>query len=337
MILKKFLLTIKKNKLPYYTVNYVRKLIPNILYQKSLRKKILSSDEYDTDYLTSRLNYYNKLSGQKEVRESAVSLDEMNKVKGHSSYYFDAYQYTRYFRNSLKANFIFTDVIHVPDVPTLQKSRPVAGNNENAVVLKMDKRRHFLFVKDPYSFSEKKDMLIGRGSVNAPNSPQPHRMRFMEMYFGHPLCDLGQVNKAGGNPQWLRPKISIIDHLKFKFILSLEGNDVATNLKWIMSSNSVAVMPEPKYETWFMEGTLIPDFHFIRIKEDYSDLEERLRYYIDHPAEAQKITANANAYVRQFWDDKVEDLLSILVLQKYFESTGQLEDRELIKTKLYAI
>ena len=29
---------------------------------------------------------------------------------------------------------------------------------------------------------------------------------------------------------------------------------------------SIVIMPKPKYETWFMEGTLIPDYHYIFIK-----------------------------------------------------------------------
>ena len=49
-----------------------------------------------------------------------------------------------------------------------------------------------------------------------------------------------------------------------------------------MSSNSLAVMPKPKFESWFMEGLLIPDHHFVEIKRDYSDLEEKLNYYIDN-------------------------------------------------------
>ena len=333
MIFYKIALEIRRNKLPYYIKNYARKLIPSILFQKSLRRKMLSTRAYDIDYLTSRLNYYNKLNSQKEIGENAVPLGEMNKIKGSSVYYFDTYEHTRYFKKSLQANFLFKDVIHIPDVPTLQKSRPIGENNENAVILKLEKKRHFFFVKDPYQYSQKKDMLIGRGSINAPNSPQPHRVRFMETYFDHPLCDLGQVNKVGGNPAWLKPKISIVDHLKYKFILSLEGNDVATNLKWIMSSNSIAVMPKPKYETWFMEGTLIPDFHFILINEDYSDLDKKLRYYIEHPIEAQHIVKNANAYVKQFLDNKLEDLISFLVLQKYFYYTNQISDKEYIQLK----
>ena len=167
-------------------------------------------------------------------------------------------------------------------------------------------------------------MLIGRNAVI-----QEHRIRFMNMYFGHPLCDLGQINKDwGGDLKWLKPKISIAEHLKYKFILSLEGNDVATNLKWIMSSNSVAVMTRPKYETWFMEGRLIPDFHYILIKDDFSDLEEKLNYYIQNTGEAKAIIHNANTYIKQFFNKEQEDMISMLVLQKYFYYTRQIDNQD---------
>jgi hypothetical protein len=94
-----------------------------------------------------------------------------------------------------------------------------------------------------------------------------------------------------------------------------------------MSSGSVAVMPQPKYETWFMEGSLIPDHHYIRIKDDYSDLDERLKYYIAHPEAVQAIVKNANAYVMQFQNKRQEDLISLLVLDKYFYCTGQTNPR----------
>src|SRR5690606_11980210 len=158
----------------------------------------------------------------------------------------------------------------------------------------LDKIRHFNFISDGKSFLSKADKLIGKGAIT-----QPHRIRFYEQYFGHPLCDLGQTNTAG-NQQWITKKRSIAAHLDYKFILALEGNDVATNLKWIMSSNSLAVMPRPKFETWFMESTLIPDYHYVCIKDDYSDLEEKLTHYIQHPEAALTVIANAHRFVAQF-------------------------------------
>lgn len=89
-----------------------------------------------------------------------------------------------------------------------------------------------------------------------------------------------------------------------------------------MSSNSIAVMPSPKFETWLMEGKLIPDFHYIHIEDDYSNLEQKLSYFIEHTDKAEAIIKNAHNFVQEFQDKKTEDLLALLVLEKYFKCTG---------------
>ena len=122
----------------------------------------------------------------------------------------------------------------------------------------------------------------------------------------------------------MRPKISLWEHLKYKFVMTLEGNDVASNLKWVMSSNSLAVMPRPKYETWFMEGTLVPGYHYVEIRDDFSDLPEKMAYYAAHPEEAERIAAHAHEYIAQFRNKRRERIISLLVLEKYFRMTGQL-------------
>jgi hypothetical protein len=108
-----------------------------------------------------------------------------------------------------------------------------------------------------------------------------------------------------------------------RYILSIEGNDVATNLKWIMASESLCVMPRPRYETWFMEGQLVPGVHYAEVRSDFADLEETIAHYERNEDEARAIIENANRHVAQFGDPRTEGLLSLLVLQKYFERTGQ--------------
>ncbi|PDH49749.1 MAG: lipopolysaccharide biosynthesis protein, partial [Bacteroidetes bacterium MED-G20] len=117
-------------------------------------------------------------------------------------------------------------------------------------------------------------------------------------------------------------RMTINEQLHYKFILCLEGNDVASNLKWVMSSNSIAVMPKPKFETWFMEGILVADQHYILIKDDYSDLEEKLNFYIENPKKASSIIENAHNHVSKFQDQQTEDLLSLMVIDKYFKKTN---------------
>jgi hypothetical protein len=269
-------------------------------------------------YIHKRVNYYNQLENYKYPLQALPKLSEFKIPKKIRAYYFDSYEYTRFFSKNLRAAFLPGDITHVPELPTIVKSRPICNHNANSVLLNLDKIRHFIYVTDKKPFVSKKDMLVGRGAVT-----QPHRKRFLEMYFNHPLCNVGQVNHDNMGDKYLVEKMTIDEQLDYKFILSLEGNDVATNLKWIMSSNSLAVMPHPKYETWFMEGSLIPDYHYILIKDDYSDLEERLNYFIEHTNQSLEMVRNANEYVRQFRNKKREDVISLLVLDKYFRETGQ--------------
>ena len=106
---------------------------------------------------------------------------------------------------------------------------------------------------------------------------------------------------------------------EFKYILSLEGVDVATNLKWIMSSNSLCFSQRPRFETWFMEGRLIPNVHYVEIAEDFSDINDKIAFYERHPEEALRIIANANAYITQFMNADDEALLAHLVVARYFK------------------
>ena len=85
-----------------------------------------------------------------------------------------------------------------------------------------------------------------------------------------------------------------------------------------MSSNSVAVMPRPTVESWFMEGTLQGGEHYIEIRPDYSDLEEQLHYYLAHPEECERIAANANAYCMRFRNPRVEALCNLRVLERFY-------------------
>ncbi len=274
-------------------------------------KAVRNQDLINNVYVSSRVNYYNKLNTLTLLSPNAVKISQYRMPKKIRVYYFDSKQYLRFFDPTLKFELLPGDIIHVPAYPAFVKSRPIAGENSNAVILKLDKTRHFNFLQDDIAFENKVNMLVGRSEF-----AQEHRKRFYDQYIGHPLCDLKKCFRSS-DPGFL----SIERHLEYKFILALEGNDVATNLKWIMSSNSIAVMPVPTYETWFMEGTLIPDYHYICIRNDYKDLEEKLTYFINHPEEAKNIVSNANQYVEQFKDKKREDAISLLVLEKYFRLT----------------
>ncbi|MDR0511318.1 MAG: glycosyltransferase [Rikenellaceae bacterium] len=309
----------RNGKFGYYLACLLSYMLPDALFRRRLSRCLAGADEA----VARRADYYNRLDAPFSLPDNTVTLKgftfgNRKRLKTfRSAYFFDTVRYTRYFSPEKPFAFLFGDVTTVPEHPSVVKSRPVEGDNRNSVLLNLDRARHFVFLKDGKPFRDKRDMLVGRAAVYP---SQSHRVRFWEMYFGHPLCDLGQVNRTEVvRWEWVVRPMPIDDHLDYKFILCLEGNDVATNLKWVMSSNSVAVMPRPKYETWFMEGSLIGGVHYIEIRSDYSDLEQKLKYYIDHPEEAERIVENAHRHVAMFQDKRAERRIALAVLKKYFE------------------
>ena len=296
--------------------------MPKAFFQ-SRREKILAKIEQhpDKEYIMQRVNYYCKLNEHCELPNTCKKIGNHTPKNrdGNSVYFFDTYRWTKYFPNHLKWAHLPGDIIDIPKIPSIVKSRPIEGKNQNSVLLNLDRIRHFIFLNDSTPFVEKKDMIIFRGKVKR----LPARVKFMEQYFNHPMCDCGDTQYDEEYKEWHTTKKTLYEHLQYKFVMAIEGNDVASNLKWIMSSNSIAVMPRPKYETWFMEGTLIPNVHYIEVKEDFSDLIERVTYYINNPQEAQKIIDNANAYVAQFKNRERETLISLETLKRYFKHTNK--------------
>jgi len=316
MDLKSLPIEIRKNKTFYYVKNYIRYYSPRFLYQKNFNKILKKfENRKDKDYILNRVNYYNKLQGKYNVGPYAKKLSDFYKTEAKNVYFFDAWEYLRYFDRNTKIDYAFGDVTYIPDTPSIVKSRPISDNNENSVVLKLEKKRHFFFIKDPLKYEQKKNLLVWRGNAVG----KPHRTAFLKKYWNHPLCDVGQVHQIKENVPWEKQRLSIRDQLNYKFILSLEGNDVATNLKWGMSSNSLIFTPPLKYETWFNEGKLKDGEHFVQVKDDFSDLEEKIQYYLDHPMEAKEIIDNAHRYIDQFQDTEREDIINLLILQKYFK------------------
>jgi hypothetical protein len=307
-------------KINYYITNGLLTATPPFIL-RAIGKTLLSRKGcYDQAYLQERVNYYNKLSKKTDLTDNNIATVKNFKKTGGSAYYFDLFKVIKSFRNELKFKYINGDVIDIPSEPSFVKSRPINGENENSILLKLNAIRHYFFIDNDIPYQEKYNMVVWRGTGFRPN-----RRELLASHFDHPLCNVARIDKKDPDPQQLNyvlPSMTIKEQLKYKFILSLEGKDVATNLKWIMSSNSLCFTPKLKYETWFMEGKLQGGVHFIEIKDDFSDLIEKMDYYIHHEEEALRIIKNANEWVEQFKDTKREKLLSLLVAQKYFKLTN---------------
>ena len=326
---------VKANRLFYYVTHALPLfLVPKIFYttifkinKEKLTKQLKNSG--DLEHVNYRVNYYNKISTphtlqvlpkiSKVKKDPYINLllSEYFSIYKHKtrSYYLDLNKGIRYFKNKKRVSIQFGDVRIIHKQPTLVKSRLICKDNGNNVLLKLDKVRHFLFVKDKKKFNEKKGKLVWRGAAHTPLRrtllkkfhKQAHHLINTPFILDKKMKETRKVNF-----------LTIRQQLDYKYILSIEGNDVATNLKWIMSSNSIVFMTKPTCESWFMEGDLIANHHYVEIQNDWSDLVEKIEYCNNNPEFCTKILDNAQKYVSHFKNQKSEKLITMMVLEKYF-------------------
>ncbi|WP_323816150.1 glycosyl transferase family 90 [Cellvibrio sp. NN19] len=317
-------------KTGYYTKGMLRNLLPDSYWQRQLARLLAdfeSASPVQKEYLLQRVNYYNKLTGDFQLPDGLDFDHQLYKGKRSTAYAMDFSWWLSFFsgfsnEKSLSYSYLFGDIVHVPDTPTFLKSRPIMEDaaNENSVLLKLNQIRHYYTVKDKARFEQKIPKMVWRGRSN-----HPDRVTVLSRYYENPLCDVGDTHYPHKRTVYVRPFMSIPEQLRYRYVLSVEGNDVATNLKWIMASNSLCFMRNPRFETWFMEGSLVPGVHYVQLRDDHSDIEEKITYYNAHPKEAESIIANANRYVEQFSNQHQELIITLLVMQKYFRLSGQLQ------------
>lgn len=288
---------------------------------KSLQCAWHKMNDVQKQAIEKRVSYYNKLSSDFDLPNSVKPYSEL-KLKGHASrYYFDMMDILTLFPDKVRVDYLFGDITEIPASPVLLKSRPIENGNQNAVLMPFNRLRHFRVFKDDTPFNQKKSACVWRG-----NATQRHRIDFLDRFHNVNGLDVGCTGRQSSGKPYHKGFMSVKDQLQYKYILSIEGNDVATNLKWIMHSNSLCFMRAPKFETWFQEGVLKPNIHYVQLKDDYSDLCEKMEFYNARPHEAQVIIANAQSYFRSFMNPDVEDITVYKVIQSYLLRSAQLDE-----------
>lgn len=313
------------HKAGFYAANTLSGVLPWIWWSQQ-RDRLLSELESlspDTrSDIMARVRYYNRLHQAFTPAPDAEPIRSFSPRNKSSAYYFDLRNVIRYFPRQARVAYQLGDVTTVPEHPRFVKSRPInaSGDNAHSVLLKLNTVRHYLKVEDNLAFEQKRPVAVWRGKSN-----HPERVAFARQWGNSSLCDIGCVrHKETEDQPYHKPFMSIPEQLEHQFIVSVEGIDVATNLKWIMASNSLCMMRRPRFETWFMEGTLQPGVHYVELKDDFSDLEQKIAYYRDNPAEAKSIIRNAQHYAARFSNVAHERLTSLLVIDRYLRLSGQI-------------
>lgn len=91
----------------------------------------------------------------------------------------------------------------------------------------------------------------------------------------------------------------------YKYVLSLPGNDVPSSLRHDLLSGCLVLMPKPFWESVWFFG-LKPNVHYIELRADLADLEERLQWCRDNDAACREIAEAGRAFALEYFEPALE-------------------------------
>ena len=227
-----------------------------------------------------------------------------------------------------KRKFLYRPGDHSKKSPynsVLAKTRQC--DDRAVTLLKLNPVRNWKQVKDVQSndlaYRDKKNIAVWRGATTGHKKTWGKRADLVELFSDHKhRFDVGfSIVTREKSPRGYSVKDikSLKELLQYKFLICLEGNDVASGLKWMLHSNSVVMMPRPATSGWLMEDALKPFVHYIPLADDFSDAEERFNWAVSHEAECIEISNNASQHMSQFLDPRKEILLECEVFRRYLD------------------
>ena len=102
----------------------------------------------------------------------------------------------------------------------------------------------------------------------------------------------------------LSEHIPLEEILKNKFLFCPEGFDTSSIINIAMISGSVIITPKFHYENTIVNNEYLePYVHYIPIKEDYSNLEDVIKWCLNNDNHCKEIAENAYDYGKFFLDE----------------------------------
>ncbi|KAI8608243.1 glycosyl transferase family 90-domain-containing protein [Chytriomyces sp. MP71] len=123
-----------------------------------------------------------------------------------------------------------------------------------------------------------------------------------------------EISEAIEREFGLKGRVEFDKAVRFKYLLVVDGNSWPSRLQQYLQTNSVVLYNG--IFTDFYTANLKPMVHYVPIKLDYSDLEEKMDWLQQHDEEAQKIVQNAQELLRKWGNmNQMRCYIALLLLE----------------------
>jgi hypothetical protein len=171
-------------------------------------------------------------------------------------------------------------------------------------------------------YSDKKNECVYRGSITSITTY--NFINYQDKDGLNQREYLKRLYKNGGikNFNFEDGIMSIEDQLKYKYILDVDGHsNTWCATVWKLYSGSVLLKTNSIWKQWYYDE-LKPWIHYVPIENDFSDINEKIQWCIDHDKECFNITQRAKIFVEEKlnWEKVKAD--TITIFKKYIEENN---------------
>jgi hypothetical protein len=303
---------------------YGKKSILNRSVAFVCKGTVTSSTNFDTPIFTSLLTM---ISCSRGVRNESRTM---------RCYCQDILSFFQPPMDIIPAILWFGDRTGFPDLPVVAKVRYISSayggsRGRSSIVWPLNKERHFEGVQEVRGvglhWDKRHSTLIWRGTNTGMRRRSPEtstRAEVVKMYYnsadGIDIAFSHVVLPGGENlTHFQRPSMARAELLSHKYLLSLEGNDVASGLKWMLYSDSVVFMARPNFLSWAMESELKAFVHYVPVHDNFSNLSEMVAWARLNDDVCQRISRRATLFIHDLLFHEYAEVEEALIMRRMRE------------------
>ena len=246
--------------------------------------------------------------------------DNYYSIHGDNQYYIDIF---RIMRMSKKPKLWIQcgDASYVGvNFPVLTKIRDTQNPDSKGVIMNLNSSRHMsdIFDHTDIEWGDKITGFVWRGTDT---NRYGTRLNFVKEHyksynvgFSH-YCQGVRDNPEQYTMEYIKGHTDISEMLHYKYLPVIDGNDKSSSLGWVMASNSVPIMPIPRYHSWMCEPWLKPGIHYVECKPDFSDFLQVIEWCQDNDQKCKEIAENGKKFMLQFMNSHVENYIEKKIIE----------------------